>query len=65
MPSHGKMETEFGVMVPQAKELLEHLKLEEERSFLKKTVRLSEAKSGKFKTEASLCLCLNMARSRE
>ena len=31
MPSHGKMETEIGVMVPQAKELLEHPKLEEDR----------------------------------
>ena len=31
MPSHGKMETEIGVMLPQSKELLEHPKLEEER----------------------------------
>ena len=31
MPSHGKMETEIGVMLPQSKELLEHPKLEEAR----------------------------------
>ena len=31
MPSHRKMETEIGVMLPQSKELLEHPKLEEAR----------------------------------
>ena len=32
MPSHRKMETEIGVMLPQVKEHLAHLKLEEERT---------------------------------
>ena len=31
VPSHRKMETEIGVMLPQSKELLEHPKLEEAR----------------------------------